>query len=69
MPQWNKILRRQIFSNKLEERVYAKMILFQGGSFSESPGYPFIWTMKFREIAFCLIWIQIICKFSNKCGF
>ena len=54
MPQWNKILRRQIFSNKLEERVYAKMNLFQGGSFSESSGYPFIWTMKFREIAFCL---------------
>ena len=40
MPQWNKILRRQIFSNKLEERVYAKMILFQEGSFSESPGSP-----------------------------
>ena len=55
MAQWNKILGRQIFSNKLEERVYAKMILFQGGSFSESPGYPFIWTIKFREIAFSLI--------------
>ena len=33
MPQWNKILRLQIFSNKPEERIYAKMILFQGGSF------------------------------------
>ena len=55
MPQWNKILGRQIFSNKLEERVYAKMILFQWGSFSESPGSPFIWTVKFREIAFSVI--------------
>lgn len=36
MPQWNKILWRQYFSNKLEERIYAKMILFQGCSFSWS---------------------------------
>ena len=65
MPRWNKILRRQFFSNKLEERVNAKMILFQGGSFSKIPGYPCISTIKFREIACCLIWIQIIYIFST----
>ena len=36
MPQRNKILLRQIFSSKLEERVYAKMILYQGGNFRYS---------------------------------